>query len=141
MRDMRLGIPVNGELLATVADFAQRLLLIDMDGVREMQRDEIDFSIPVLPAKVAALSDNGVNILICGAVSRPFAAMASHSGIDIIPFVSGRVDDVLDGFCRGCLDDPRFSMPGGMDKMGPGYGRRCRGRGRSGGGRGFRRGR
>jgi len=127
---MRIAIPVCDNQVATVMDFAGRLLVIDCEAGQEIRRDIVDFGQQLVPAKVAGLADLGVNLLICGAISRPFSAMVLHSGIEIIPFISGNVDDVLVAYFRGCLVDPSFLMPG--CRVGQHWGRRGRRRGHGG---------
>jgi predicted Fe-Mo cluster-binding NifX family protein len=127
---MRIAIPEYDNQVATVMDFAGRLLLIDCETGQETERKTVDFSEQLVPAKVARLVDFGVNLLICGAISRPFSAMVLHSGIEIIPFISGNVDDVLSAYFRGYLVDSRFLMPG--CRVGQHWGRRGGRRGHGG---------
>jgi len=127
---MRLAIPIHNNHLAAVADFAGNFLLVDIKGASETGRKTVFCDVNIVPAKVAMLDDNKVDTLICGAVSRPFAAMVIHSGIRLVPFISGSLEDVLDAYLQGRLSDPRFLMPGyekGMHWCSRG---RCRRRGR-----------
>lgn len=135
---MRLAIPIRDSLIATVADFAHVLMLVDYDNKVEICRNVVDFHRQIVPARVAVLDDNGVNTLICGAISRPFATMVIHCGIELIPFMSGNVEEVMTAYFAGDLANPRFFMPGrskGMQWCFYG-GRGMRGRGRHGGGKG-----
>jgi predicted Fe-Mo cluster-binding NifX family protein len=127
---MRLAIPTYDNHVASVADFADTLLLVDVEGKTEAGRKTVDFDVPIVPAKVAVLDHNNVDTLICGAVSRPFAAMVIHSGIELVPFISGNVEDVLNAYLRGSLSDPQFFMPGHRKGMRWCSGRRCRRHGR-----------
>ena len=109
---MRLAIPVHDDHIAAVADFADALLLLDIQGRTITRRGTLGFAVPLVPAKVAILDQNKVDILICGAVSRPFAGMVIHSGMELVPFISGSIDDVVNAYLGGSLNDPRFFMPG-----------------------------
>lgn len=122
---MKIAIPVHEDHIAAVADFADTLVLFEIRNGTEIRRECMPFSARVIPAKVGILSDNGVNILICGAVSRPFASMVVHSGIELVPFISGITDDVIKAYLKGSLADPRFFMPGYRKGMGWCKGRRC----------------
>ena len=53
-----------------------------------------------------------VDLLICGAVSRPFYRMLMGSGINIIQDISGHPEDVLKAYLRGKLLHSGFFMPG-----------------------------
>lgn len=139
---MRLAIPICDSRVATVADFAHVLMLVDYENKMETRRNVIDFHRPIVPAKVAVLDDNGVSTLICGAISRPFATMIIHCSIELIPFISGNVEEVMTAYVAGDLANPRFFMPGrskGMQWCFYGGGG-MRGRGRRGGWGGKRRG-
>jgi predicted Fe-Mo cluster-binding NifX family protein len=53
-----------------------------------------------------------VDILICGAVSRPFSRMIMASGIDLIPEISGNAEEILKAYLEGNLFHSTFLMPG-----------------------------
>lgn len=124
----KVGIPVWGDGVSTVFDFASRLVVAKVEGTREVHRAEV----PLLPGKPTSrarrLVEQGVSVLICGAISRPLAALVSSAGIQIIPFVSGPVDRVLAAYLAGELARGGFLLPG----YSPGARRRWRH------GRGFR---
>ncbi|HDP24770.1 MAG TPA: hypothetical protein ENN34_04930 [Deltaproteobacteria bacterium] len=133
---MRIAIPVCEQHVATVADFADSVLVVDFEGGREIKRELVPVTTGILPARVAMLEDLGVDVMICGALSRPFASMAVHSGIGLAAFITGTIAEVLSAFSSGTLSEPRFLMPGHMQARQWCTRGRCRGRGRF-RGRGF----
>lgn len=56
--------------------------------------------------------DHGVEVLICGAVSRDASEAAHDLGLTIIGFMTGEVDSVLEAWRTGALEDGRYAMPG-----------------------------
>ncbi|MBN1634973.1 MAG: hypothetical protein JW920_00570 [Deltaproteobacteria bacterium] len=100
-----------------MADFTSALLLLDYQPGRQLDRRQVEFPSRLIPAKVATLVDLKVDLLICGALSREFAAMVVHSGIELLPFISGSIEDVLAAYNRGDLSDQRFLMPGYQKTM------------------------
>lgn len=62
----------------------------------------------------------GVEVLLCGAISRCAREDGLAAGLVIHPFLSGEVDRVLAAWREGRLAEPVFRMPG------CGCGRRCR---------------
>ena len=110
--ETRLAIPVWQETVSTVFDFSRRVLLIDVEGNREISRR--DTSLPDEPAlqRAARLSRLGVQVVVCGAISQPLAWFVTQAGIRLVPFVSGPVDEVLAAYLCGRLADPRFLLPG-----------------------------
>jgi len=130
---MKVAIPVYGDYVSNVFDFAHRLLLVDIENGRETQRREVELESRLLPQRAAQLKALGVDVLVCGAVSRLLASMVTQSGIEVLPFVTGRVDNVLGAYMTGQLVRPEFSMPGCWPGARRGFGHRrrgCRWRGR-----------
>lgn len=109
---MKVAIPAWAGQVSTVFDFAHSLLLVEVHGGREVSRSEIVLDENPSMLRAGILSRFGVEVLICGAISRPLADIVTRSGIEIIPFVSGRIDDVLDAFLTARLDDARLLLPG-----------------------------
>ena len=140
---MKIAMPVWNDLVSTVLDFSDRLLIADCETGRVESRSVVDLAetAPAPVAKVARLRELGIQVLLCGAVSRPLEQMLMAAGIEIIPFLKGRTDDVLNAYLSRRLAGPGFMLPG--CGPGPGYGPgRGMGRGMGGGprGRGRRRG-
>ena len=109
---MKIAVAVWNGLVSSVFDFAHQLLVVDMESQTEKSRTEISLEQQQGPQRVSRLVDLGVNVLICGAISRPLASMLATSNIEVIPFVSGPVDEVLNAYLNGRLAEPRFLQPG-----------------------------
>jgi predicted Fe-Mo cluster-binding NifX family protein len=130
---MKIAIPVWDNHVSTVLDFSNRLIIVDYDSGRIGERSSAGFGETSIIQKVARLRELGVNVLLCGAVSGPLERMILASGIVVIPFLRGTVDEVLDAYLGNRLVDERFALPG-CYPAGMGYGRRGMGRrGRRGG--------
>ena len=54
----------------------------------------------------------GVDVLICGAISRTFSDLLEASGIDIIQGISGKIEEILKAYFNGALIQTKFLMPG-----------------------------
>jgi predicted Fe-Mo cluster-binding NifX family protein len=120
-----LGIPVWEDQVSTTLDFARTLLVVEVAGGREVSRQEAQLGNMPVERKARLIRDRGVGIVLCGAVSEPLARAVCRAGIQLIPHVSGRVDDVVAAYLRGQLAEPRFLQPG----CGPAARRRWRRRG------------
>lgn len=64
------------------------------------------------PGKLIALEREGANTLVCGAISRSLAGIASSHGLRLIPFTLGALADVVEGYRQNRLEDSEFRMPG-----------------------------
>lgn len=109
---MKLAIPAWNEQVSTTFDFARNLLVVEVDGKREISREEATLGDEPIGRKARRIQNLGVQIVLCGAVSQPFARAVSQAGIQIIPYVAGQVDDVLGAYFCDRLSEPRFIQPG-----------------------------
>jgi len=129
---MKIAIPVWNSFVSSVFDFAHRLLLVDIENGKEISRSEVSLQAESLPERAGRLRDLGVNVLVCGAISQALANMVTASGIQVLPYVTGRFDDVLQAYFTGQLVHPQFTMPGYWPGARRGFGgwrRGCRWRG------------
>jgi len=110
---MRVCLPIWGSQLSTVFDFADRLLLVDIKDRQIIGKKYIDIDKNIPPTlRVAKLNQHNVDLLICGAISNPLGAMVFHSGVELIPWIAGRVDEILEAYIQGELIAPRYALPG-----------------------------
>jgi len=123
----KIAIPQWQGCVSTVFDFANKLLLIDIDGQKEINRSEVTLLDEPVPQRIAMLKNLGANVLICGAISRPLAFMITGSGIELLPYISGPIEEVLNAYLTGQLTQQRFSMPGCWPGARRGFGRWRRG--------------
>jgi predicted Fe-Mo cluster-binding NifX family protein len=125
---MKVAIPVWKGCVSSAFDFAHRLLLIDIKDGSETNRSEISLGNEPSPQKAGRLKSLGVDVLICGAISRSLASQVAASGIEVLPYVLGSVDEILKAYLAGRLGQPRFAMPCSWPGARKGFrrGRRCR---------------
>lgn len=109
---MRIAIPIWGDKVSPVLDTASRLLIVEVADQTEVSRFEIYLDEQDLSRRCFRIQGMEVDILICGAISRPFLRMLMASGINIIPEISGHAEEVLEAYLKGNLFHSRFLMPG-----------------------------
>ena len=114
---MKAAFSVWNHRIAPVFDFARQILLVEVESGHVV--GEAQESLPVDPGtgKWLRLVELGVDTLVCGAISRPLQAMVAANGIRVIPFVGGDLQEVIQAWMNGRIQDDLFVMPG------------CRGRG------------
>jgi predicted Fe-Mo cluster-binding NifX family protein len=129
---MKVAIPVYGDYVSNVFDFAHRLLLVDIENGQETKRYEVELKSRSLPERAGQLKNLGVDVIVCGAVSRLLANMVTQLGIEVLSYVTGHVNSVLSAYITGQLIRPEFSMPGRWlgARRGSRCQRSCRWRGR-----------
>jgi len=122
---MKVAIPVYGNYVSTVFDFAHRLLLVDIENGKETERYEVRLERLSLQQRAEKLKSLGVDVLVCGAISQVLANIVTQSGIEILPYVTGNIEDVIGAYMAGQLIRPEFCMPGCWLGARRGFGRRC----------------
>lgn len=109
---MNIAIPVWDGKVSPVFDTASRLLILQVEDKKETSRFETYLDEEDLTRRCFRVRDLGVDILICGAISRYFHRTLSAGGINVIPWISGPAEDVLNAYLKGNLFHSRFLMPG-----------------------------
>ena len=89
--------------ISPLFDTARQLWLVEIEEDREVSCREVPLEETLFQLRAAKLCNLGVEILLCGAISRPFAFMLAGSGIRVFPFLSGDAQQVLDAFLAGEL--------------------------------------
>ena len=121
---MRIAVPIWEDKVSPVLDTASRLLILETLENGKVSRVEADLSERNISRRCYRIRMLEVDVLICGAISRPFADLLEASGIEIIPGISGDIEDILTAYFEGTLNQSKFLMPG--CKQGP-KGNRSRG--------------
>jgi predicted Fe-Mo cluster-binding NifX family protein len=98
--------------IAPLFDVAQTALMVQTEagGLSEEKTVGLPLASPL--SKVAFLAEQSVDLLVCGAISRPVREAAEAGGIQVHPFVAGDIREVVDAWKNGRLDETGYSMPG-----------------------------
>jgi predicted Fe-Mo cluster-binding NifX family protein len=112
---MKVALPTWDKRLAPVLDFAHRLLMAKVKDGAVTRR----WYHPMNPrssslSQAAALSQLGIDVLICGSLSIDLSVLIRSSSMRIIPGITGDVEEILQAFLHNTLCDPRFQMPGAV---------------------------
>lgn len=109
---MRIAIPIWGNRISPVLDVAQQIYLIDLDSRRVHNKLSISLDSKSLSERAVTLKKSGVEKVICGAISEFFYQLLNNQKIEVLPWVTGNIEDVLHAFTSGHITDPCFRMPG-----------------------------
>jgi len=119
---MKVALTVWENRISPLFDCARTLLVVDIVDHAESSRHSEVFHHESPFSRAAKLSDLGIEVLICGAVSNLFAEIIEGHNIRIIPFIAGAVDEVLNAYLSGRLYDSKFRMPGCKTGLDNGFG-------------------
>lgn len=107
-----IGIPSWQERVSPVFDVARSLVVLRVERGRIVNRYSVDLEESTFGRRVARLQVLDIDLLICGAISRPLARLLTGLGIEVMAGISGSVEDVIDSYLQGRLPDPSHTMPG-----------------------------
>jgi len=109
---LKIGIPIWNERISPVMDTASTLLVMELDGRKEISRTYVNLENFSIWKRIFLIRDSKIDVLICGAISRPFLDGLRRSHIQVLFGIMGKVQDVLNAFIDGRLFHPKFFMPG-----------------------------
>jgi len=119
----KVAIPIWDNRVSPVLDTAASLLVVQLNGKTEQARET--YSLPRIHIfqRVRYIRGLNINTVLCGALSRPFQGLLIESGINVFPWITGDVQEVLEAYISGDLGSDKFVLPGCQQK------RRGQGRG------------
>jgi len=109
---MKVAVPTWQGRVSPVFDVARRLLVVEYQNGTERDRTETAITSTTLVDRAKDVSKLGVDVLVCGAISRPLEQLLIAEGVEVIPQTCGDVNEVLAAFQAGQLNRPAFVMPG-----------------------------
>ncbi len=109
---MKIAVSHCQGRISPVFDVSENILLIELADGRIERRVHAMISGVGPSARAKALSDLGIKMLVCGAISGEQEAAVRNNGIDVAGFVCGDTEAVLDAILNGKLSDTRYVMPG-----------------------------
>ena len=117
---MKIALSVWKDYISTVFDTADQLLVLENDGTNGQKRTKVKLNAADVAGRANQIKEMQIDVLICGAISRPLEAALNSLGIRVYAFVRGHVEEILAAYQNSRLDHAVFALPG------------CRGRGCSG---------
>lgn len=106
---MRLAVPLWSGRVSPVFDVAKKLLIVEVIGGEATFTEEHTVQ---GRDRVSTLSQLGVTVLLCAAVSQELEERLLAAGVELVMEIRGEVDDVIRAYLDGSLAQRRFSMPG-----------------------------
>ena len=109
---MRIAVPYWQGRVSPVFDVARTILIVDVQNGLELKRDKIPLVEKDPLARSKRVSQLGVDVLICCAISRLSEIILSSLGVKVIAHICGPVEDVIKAFLSDRLTENSFLMPG-----------------------------
>ena len=109
---MRIAIAHWRDRVSPVFDVSDRIVLVDIENGRELQRKDQQLRSRKEFERAQEVCGHGAQVLLCGAVSNSMQTALRRTGIQVISFICGDLEDVLNAFMDGRLSDKCYQMPG-----------------------------
>ena len=145
---MKAAFTTWNNRIAPVFDVARTACIVEVaqDGLVSRRFETLGDDLPA--QKVLCLVKWKIATLVCGAISRSLQSILTAQAIRVIPFVAGDLQEVIDAWLNGSIEDASFAMPGyggrrhrnmgGASPIGPGaWGLNPEAKYRNAGGRGL----
>jgi len=98
--------------IAPVFDTARQVRVVEVQAGQLIGEGQ-EVRLEELPVQnVFRLVELGVEVLVCGAISRSVHAMVAAHGIRVVPFVAGDLREVIRAWLDGNVERDTFAMPG-----------------------------
>ena len=109
---MRVAISTWEGKISPVFDVAKSLLVVDIEDGIEVNRSQKPLLEMTISRRASYLEQLGIDVLVCGAVSSALEERLRESGVKLIPFTCGIVEQVLNILVSGQFKERSFLMPG-----------------------------
>ncbi len=91
--------------------------MLDLGMTGQVAGSEKSIVLDDLARRASQVAELGVDLLICGAISRPLRILLESKGIQVLDGVCGDVPGVVRAYADGRLDDQTFAMPGAKTRQ------------------------
>jgi predicted Fe-Mo cluster-binding NifX family protein len=109
---MKVAFTAWEDRISPVFDSAHMLMIADIENEQVIGTQYEPFNPQSVSRLIDMLKALEIEVLICGAISRTPSIVIEASGVTLISFVGGKIDDILKSYANGISIVPGFSMPG-----------------------------
>jgi predicted Fe-Mo cluster-binding NifX family protein len=107
-----IAIPVLRSRVAPVMNWCSRIQIFPEAPSQEGMAQELNLPHLEATQRLQVLREQGVNTLICGALSAELLRYARQLGLTVVSGVAGEVHEVVQSYWLNTLDHPKFWLPG-----------------------------
>jgi predicted Fe-Mo cluster-binding NifX family protein len=107
-----VAIPVFRARVAPVLDWCSKILIVSDNGPETGAGRELYVQEANRFALMRSLHQQGITLVICGALSPEILNYGESLGLKIIHGIAGDVGEVLEAYRKGELDLPKYWLPG-----------------------------
>ncbi|NOZ63143.1 MAG: hypothetical protein GXO74_15940 [Calditrichaeota bacterium] len=109
---MNICLAAYGNRIASLLETSDRLILLHSPDFDKSNMKTIPLYSGAYNDILKILQENGVNTLICGAITACVHDLLQAQNIKIIPWITGNVAEIIDALSQNRMLTPDFNMPG-----------------------------
>jgi predicted Fe-Mo cluster-binding NifX family protein len=100
---MKIAIPFFRNRVSNRLDSSENILIVTLDKgtIKNQKKIRLVHNEPRMMTNI--LNQLEVDVLICGGITEYYAKRFAHSQIQVIPWVTGELDDVIKSYLTGRL--------------------------------------
>jgi predicted Fe-Mo cluster-binding NifX family protein len=117
MKPVTVAIPTYRSRVSPVFDPCLRVSIFHTEYHRPVHKRELDLGTLTPLERVDMLRKQRVTTLICGGISDVLGKMLQGLSIFVIAGIAGQVEQVLEAFISGRIDEPGYRMPGFTEEI------------------------
>lgn len=106
---MTAAVTVWNQRVAPVFDTAQRIVLLDTGSGENV--GSLNIALFSLHEKILKMQEHGVEILVCGAISKEASRHLTDMGIRLYACVAGELEEVVSALLSGALERHALRIP------------------------------
>ena len=107
---MKIAIPMFNSRVSPGFDFAPKVLIAKVDKGKVVEREHYSLINLNTIRRGILLREQGVTVVICGGISNFSIRLLAENGMQVIPMVTGELEEVLNQFVNGHLDTAPMSF-------------------------------
>jgi predicted Fe-Mo cluster-binding NifX family protein len=113
---MRIALTTYDGRISPVYGVAREVLLVVFENGREVHRERRAVNGDSPTRQVRRLAELGVDTLICGGITTSQVELLHAAGIRVVDQVAGPVEQVIQDYISGTLNDRSPSRGGSVDR-------------------------
>ena len=110
---MKVAISIFENRISPRFDCTYRFMTVSIESGKIINKEKVVLSSINPIQSVNEIANLGIDTLICGAINEFTFRMLTRKGINVIPWIIGNTDEVLDLFLSGSLEPGITFFPDG----------------------------
>jgi len=109
---LKVALPYWQKRISPVLDTSSNFLIVDIRKSNQVSSLKVNLVGKSPYDKALLLKEQGVSLLLCGAISDNCRCVFVSNGIEVVSWLKGDIDYIIGAYINGSLNEPGLLMPG-----------------------------